>query len=123
MGSASHVEAGNNMLYGRDVLLQGLEQAYILESAPETGTFLRPRPTVIGLLLEASARINEAFGPERIKAVRLVRDDSGISVFGIVFWPDSVESGERALARFDQTWWLRNCNRAGGIVNFNIELV
>ncbi len=122
MGSASRVEAGNNLLYARDVLLRGLEQAYILESAQETRSFLRLRPTVISLLLEASARINETFGEAQIKAVRLVHDDSGISVFGIVFWQESVESGERALARFDQDWWLRNCNRAGGIVNFNIEL-
>jgi len=111
------------MLHARDVLLQSLEQTYILESRP-TQAFLRLRPTAITLLAEASIHIDEAFGAGRIKAIRLVYDDfEGTSVFGIVLWPESAESGRDALARFDEAWWLRNCNRADGVVNFNIELV
>jgi hypothetical protein len=120
-GCAGEIEAGN-LLHARDVLLQGLEQAYILESRPETEQFLRIRPTVITLLVEAAAHIDAAFGTGRIKAIRLVHDGFETSVFGIVFWPESAESGGEALARFDQSWWLQNCTRASGVVNFNIEL-
>lgn len=123
MGSADHLEAGNEVLHAPNNLLQSLEQSYILESPEETRSFLRLRRMVTSLLVEASAHINESFGEVRIRAVRLVRDDSGVSVFGIIFWPDSIESGEQALARFDEAWWLRNCARAGAILNFNIELV
>lgn len=122
-GFAANLEAGN-MLHARDVLLQGLEQSYILESRTETKAFLRLRPTAITLLTEASTQIDIAFGRGRIKSIRLVRDDfEGTSLFGIVLWPDTAESGREALERLDEAWWLRNCNRAEGIVNFNIELV
>jgi hypothetical protein len=122
-GCAGEMEAGN-LLYARDVLLEGLEEAYIFESRFETQAFLLLRPTSITLLAEASPHLDEAFGLGRTKTIRLVHDDfEGTSVFGIVFWPHSAESGRDALARFDEAWWLRNCNRAGGAVNFNIELV
>ena len=118
-------EAGEgNVLYARDVLLQALEQRYVFESRADVEAFLKLRPTSISLLAEASAHIDQAFGHGRTKIVRLVRDDSGAtSVFGIVAWPGSLEAGREALARLDQTWWLRNCNRADGTVNFNIELI
>ncbi len=113
-----------NVLYARDVLLRSLEQVFVLESRAEIDAFLRSRPTAIGLLLEASAHIDEAFGPGRVKAIRLVHDSSsGAMVFGIIFWTGTAESGRDALRHFDQRWWLRNCNRAGGAVNFNVELI
>ena len=116
-------EAGN-MLDARDVLLEGLGQRYIVESSDEVLQFVRVRPNAVTVLLEASAHIDAAFGPERLRAIRLVRDDSeGSSVFGIIFWPGSAQSGDAALRRFDEQWWLRNCHRAGGAVNFNFELV
>lgn len=122
-GCAQAAEEGN-ILYARDVLLQRLEQTYVFESRADVQAFLRVRPTSIALLVEASVHIDQAFGRGRIKTVRLVQDGSGItSVFGIVAWPESIETGREALARFDESWWLRNCNRSDGIVNFNIELV
>jgi hypothetical protein len=110
MADTSPVEIPN----ASNVLTQGLlQQAYILESRPETESFLLLRPAAVDLLLEASAHIDEAFGAGRVKAVRLVHDDvEGTSVFGIVFWPESAESGKEALARFDEDWWLQNCNQA-----------
>lgn len=124
LGGCAEGPKEGNIIYARDVLLQGLEQAYVFESRVDVQAFLRPRPTSIALLAEASAHIDEAFGQGRTKIVRLVYDDSGAtSVFGIVAWPESLEAGREALARFDQSWWLRNCNRADGAVNFNIELI
>jgi hypothetical protein len=112
-----------NALHARDALLEGLEQEYVLEAHAEVRCFLRVRPTAIALLFEAAAHIKEIFGPGRVKAIRLVRDEiEGATVFGIVFWSDSLDTGKEALSNFDRRWWLRNCNRASGVVNFNIEL-
>ena len=119
-GSANDAAAGN-ALHARDVLLQGLEQEYVLDV--EVRSFLRVRPTAITVLLEAAAYLNQAFGQGCIKAIRLVPDDfESCSAFGIVLWAGSMEQARTALANFDERWWLRNCNRAAGIVNFNIEL-
>jgi hypothetical protein len=104
--------------------MQNLRQLYVMESRTEVEALLRARPTAITLLTEASAQIDHAFGPGRIKAIRVVQDDfAGATIFGIILWPDSATAGVEALARFDRDWWLRNCNRASGIVNFNVELV
>lgn len=115
--------AAGNVLHAREVLLEGLEQEYVLENGPILRSFLRARPTAIALLFEAAPYIKDSFGQECVKAIRLVTDGlEGASVFGIVFWPGPTERAREALANFDQRWWLRNCNRAGGAVNFNIEL-
>lgn len=121
-GLANDAVAGN-ILHARDVLLEGLEREYVLENLAAVRSFLRARPTAIALLHEASPYINDAFGEECVKAIRLVADGvEGATVFGIVFWPGQLERGREALGNFDQRWWLRNSNRAGGVVNFNIEL-
>lgn len=120
-GWANDAAAGN-ALHARDVLLEGLEQQYVLEARAELRSYLRARPTAITLLFEASAHLDAVFGEGCVKAIRLVHDDSEPSVFGIIFWPHALQRGREALAHFDQRWWLRNCNRAGGVVNFNIEL-
>jgi len=122
VGPVGEFEAGN-VLYARDVMFQSLKQSYVLESPIQTEAFLQLRPNVITLLVEALAHLDRAFGRDCIKAIRLVQDDfESTSVFGMVFWADPTQRGREALARFDQDWWLNNCNRAGGIVNFNIEL-
>ena len=122
-GCAGGNEPGD-VLLARNVMLQVLDQSYILESRAETQAFLRLRPGAITLLAEASSHLDEIFGVAGIRTIRLVSDDSErLSVFGIVLWSDSADSGREALARFDERWWLRNCNRADGVVNFNIELV
>jgi hypothetical protein len=124
LGGCAEVPEDGNILYARDVLLQGLEQTYVFESRADVQAFLRLRPTSIALLAEASGHIDRAFGQGRTKILRLFRDDSGAaSVFGVIAWPESLAVGREALAKFDQSWWLRNCNRADGGVNFNIELI
>lgn len=107
-----------------DVLLGEIEKQYVFQSRGELGEFLREYPATLTLLSEAANWLDAAFGPGKLKLLRLLQEDSGYSsVFGIVLWPGSVEDGHAALREFDQSWWLANCHRAGGLVNFNIELI
>lgn len=117
----SSVDQGS--LADRAALVHSIAANYVLES-PAVTEFLRTHPAVVTLLSEASNRLDAAFGLNRVKVIRLIDDGSGeVSVFGIVSWPESIDSGRQALSKFDSDWWLQNCNRAGGAVNFNIELI
>jgi hypothetical protein len=104
-------------------LTNGLESAYVIERRAAVFAFIA-RYRLHGLLLEAIAALNAAFGKESVKTLTLILDDEGEqSLFGLVMITGDAEGARRSLRAFDQEWWLAHCRQAAGKLNFDLELV
>jgi hypothetical protein len=104
-----------------DAIVDGLDQMYVIENRPAVGAFI-DKYGLRGLLLQAVNPLNEAFGHAAIKVLSLITDDEGFqTLFCLVPVTDDLEVAKRSLDSFDE-WWLLNCGREAGRLNFDFEL-
>jgi hypothetical protein len=103
--------------------LKDLDRTYVIEDRAAVADFISEHQ-LGGLLQEASAPLDAAFGSQAAKLLRLVCDDEGFAtLFCLVSMPGGLERALDARATFDRTWWLDRCAAVAGKLNFDFELV
>lgn len=100
-----------------------LDKPYVFDDRPAVNDFILEH-RLRGLLAAASQPLNEAFGADTIKTLKIVTDDEGSqTLFCLVQVKSSVEDARRALESFDNQWWLAHCGPVAGKLNFDFEFV
>ena len=100
-----------------------LDKPYVFEHRRAVNAFILEH-RLRALLAAASEPLNEAFGDETIKTLKIVTDDEGSqTLFCLVQVAASVEEARQSLAAFDELWWLARCGPVAGKLNFDFELV
>lgn len=103
--------------------LQKIEAHYIITEAREwVSRLFYAQRGLPRLLLDAVRPLRQAFG-DRLLQLQAISDGDEISLRATVQWADDPESARVAREKFDQHWWLDNCNRAHGYLVFDYELV
>jgi hypothetical protein len=107
----------------QDLALRELEELYVIEDRSAVAAFIMQNH-LVDLLLEAYEPLNAAFGESAVKRLSLIEDDEGFStLFCLVSVTGDLDEARRALRSFDQSWWLANCNRPAGKLNFDFDLI
>jgi hypothetical protein len=105
------------------IATQALNEAYVFEGRQEVEGFIR-RNRLRHWLEQAVGPLNEYFGKDAIKVLKLVTDDEGSqTLFCLVMVTGSLDAARRSLASFDRNWWLGRSGKAAGKLNFDYELV
>ena len=103
--------------------LDDLRRAFVFSDPISVGTFLREHRALPIVLLDAVPRLRDAFGTDATLQLQLmVEEDEPTILCGLVLWAGPLPSAQRALRRFDEAWWLSNCQRASGNLIFDYEL-
>jgi len=107
---------------GHKTALEEVRRNFVADS--QVMTFLNDHRTLPQLLLEAVPQLKMSFGSGAIFALRAPIDEAGArALYAVAMWPGKVTDARKALARFDDTWWLANLRRASGYLTFTYELV
>lgn len=100
-----------------------INREYVPENRAAIELFIRQN-RLRHLLEQAIKPLNENFGEESVKVLKLVVDDEGWqTLFCLVKVAGSWESAQRSLAAFDREWWLDHSRHVAGKLNFDYELV
>jgi hypothetical protein len=76
------------------------------------------------LLLEAVGQLGGCFGAGAVFVLRAPTDESGAqTLYVVAMWPGSIRDVRRALAAFDEAWWIEHSAQASGYLAFTYELV
>jgi hypothetical protein len=103
--------------------LKDVKKNYVASDRDLVESFLTQHRTMPELLLEAAPKLKEWFGNDAVLSLRLVSEDAtSATLFGSVVWRGSVADARRALAGFDEGWWLSKMAQAGGRLAFTYEL-
>jgi hypothetical protein len=101
---------------------KALDEAYVFEQRSAVVAFIQEH-RIRNLLFSAIPQLNDSFG-ERMKTLVLETDDEGAeTLFCLVAWTGPLDDARRALESFDRDWWLANCLRAHGKLNFDFSLI
>jgi hypothetical protein len=102
--------------------MSDLETTYVIADRPTVSAFISEHQ-LGGLLFEARAFLDAAFGPQTAKSLRLVCDDEGFdTLFCLISMPADPERALEARASFDRMFWLDRCATVDGKLNFDFEL-
>ena len=95
----------------------------MLEDSPVT-TFLLEHPALSSILLDAVAPLRKCFGADCVFNLRAPFDESGSqTLYAVAMWPGSTQHVRKALAEFDDGWWISHSQSASGYLTFTYELV
>lgn len=87
-------------------------------------TFLLEHPALSPILLDAVVPLRECFGADCIFNLRAPLDESGSqTLYAVAMWPGSTQAVRKALAEFDEGWWISHSQSASGYLTFTYELV
>lgn len=117
---------GASTIMALEESLRQIEQWYFLPDPAEVKRFIRQRPALAPLLVEAIAVLYKYFGPGPYVRLRVVTDPEAedceelFAYIRVALPPD--EALER-LNRLDDEWFLDQLGRANGKFNFNLEFV
>lgn len=104
--------------------LHELRRYFVLPADSSVLTFLSGRRTLPQILLEAVVHLRACFGADSVFNLRAPIDESGSqTLYAVAMWPGAVRDVRRALACFDDTWWIAQSRRASGCLEFTYELV
>lgn len=119
-------EATSSFLADQGEKLFQLQETYGLRLEPPVGRFLHAHPTLVDLLLEAYAYLEQYFGLNPQVGLEVVSDpdsDDSEELFANIRTSLSVDEALERLDRLDQGWFLAQLGRTGGRFNFNLEFV
>ena len=104
-------------------LTDALSSCYEFKDYTRVLGFLLRQPSLVGLLFEASAHIEEIFGPRATTSLEVVRDpDSPTGEESLLVLVHSGLEPARAMAaldRFDELWWTE-ANTTWGLVCIDV---
>ena len=124
LGNFWHID-----LYDTDADIQRgtdeLRQVYSFRDATAVVRFLRVRPSLVGVLLEAQSQLESHFGANPQVVLEVVSDPEGErdELFAYVRTSASVDESLARLDRFDEDWFLDQLDRVNGRLNFDLEYV
>jgi hypothetical protein len=105
------------------IATQAINEAYVIEGRQEVEGFIRQN-RLQHWLEQAVGPLNEYFGKDAIKVLKLITDDEGSqTLFCLVMVAGSLGTARRSLASFDRNWWLPHSGKVAGKLNFDYELV
>lgn len=103
--------------------LDNLRREYVFSDPSSVRAFLREHRALPVVLLDAVPWLKTSFGADATLQLQLMlEEDEPTSLCGLVLWTGSLASAQMALHEFDESWWLRNCQRASGNLIFDYEL-
>jgi hypothetical protein len=98
--------------------------AYVMPRDGSVQDFLNSHRVLPQLLLQAFPRLRSVFGELAVLSLRATSDEYGWqTLFVDVLWPEDATTAYAALDRFEDDWWVANCNLAAGRLNFTYRLV
>lgn len=102
-----------------------LRQVYSFRDATAVVRFLRVRPNLIDVLLEAQSQLECHFGANPQVVLEVVSDPEGErdELSAYVRTSASVDESLARLDRFDEEWFLDQLDRVNGQLNFDLEYV
>jgi hypothetical protein len=104
--------------------LNEVRRYFVLPADSSVSTFLSGHRTIPQMLLEAAAHLRACFGAGAVFNLRAPIDESGSqTLYVVAMWPGNVRDVRRALATFDDAWWIAHSRRASGYLAFTYELV
>jgi hypothetical protein len=100
-----------------------LERVYVHADDEAVKGFLSRHRTVAGLLLEGASALKASFGDDTILRLQVLPgDEHAGSIYALVSWEGSARDARNALAKFDETWWVKNADRVAGRITFDYRL-
>lgn len=106
-----------------EAVLNGLCKYYVIPTDSSVTDFLADHRAIPQILLSAAPHLKAYFGNETIFSLRAPLDESGSrTLYAVVMWPGSPEDVRRALAEFDQEWWMERAGQGAGYITFTYEL-
>lgn len=107
----------------QQAMLNDVRKLYVLPSDSSVTEFLARHRAIPQILVSAAPHLKACFGVETIFSLRAPLDDSGSqTLYAVVMWSGRVEDVRRALARFDQEWWMERAGQGAGYLTFTYEL-
>lgn len=107
----------------QEAMLNDLRKHYVLPSDSSVADFLAEHRAIPQILLSAGPHLKECFGNGTIFKLRVPLDDSGSrTLYTVAMWPGPSENVRRALAKFDQEWWMERAGQGAGYLTFTYEL-
>src|SRR4051794_28414590 len=106
--------------------IASLARVYGFQDDARMRAFLRERPHLVGLLIEAIPEVYTQFGIGAPIILDVVRDwgsQSGPELYARIRTRMEPHDAMRTLERFDRGWWLGALERAKGELTFTIQLV
>ncbi|MHB8411281.1 MAG: hypothetical protein ACYDDI_04960 [Candidatus Acidiferrales bacterium] len=97
---------------------------YEVEDEAKVCQFLNRSPELIDLLLEARIRVEQLFGSKPLVILRVVEEPDSPNeseLFATVITGLPADEALRRLNAFDDEWWIDNCRKALGKLNFDVE--
>lgn len=98
---------------------------YALRRPTEIAAFLRARPHLVPLLIEAAEVVPRYFGPDAPLVLELVtdpeEDDPLPELFALIQMRFDPEGAVDRLDRLDEDWWLDHSPSGPGVLVLDIE--
>lgn len=108
-----------------EIRIAQLETFYQFRNSAEIRNFLKRHPELIAVLQAGHSAVEEIFGNGILIALEVVKDPevtNSQQLFGYIkvdaFSPE--EAFER-LNAFDETWFIKQSDLIGGLLNFNLK--
>jgi hypothetical protein len=106
--------------------IDSLAKVYVFHDDARVRRFLRERPHLVGLLIEAIPEVYSEFGrgnPVILEVVQDWQSDSSPELYARIRTPLEPLDAMRALQGFDRRWWLDALDRADCALTFTVQLV
>ena len=101
-----------------------LRRHFVLPKDSSVTTFLAEHRTLVQILLESVGHLKSCFGEDAVFNLRALVDESGShTLYAVAMWPGSTQLVRKALADFDEGWWIPHSRSASGYLTFTYELV
>lgn len=107
--------------------LKHLERMYGFRNRQDVVKFIRERPHLVPLLLEAKARVEVHFGKHVRVVLEVLIDPEDHPaqpvLYACVQTPLSAKEASRLLDQFDEDWWLDASENADGELCITVDFV
>lgn len=101
-----------------------LRRHFVLAKDSSVATFLAEHRTLAQILLESVGHLKSCFGEDTVFNLKALMDESGShTLYAVAMWPGSTQHVRKALAEFDDGWWISRSQSASGYLTFTYELV
>ena len=102
-----------------------LAREYDVAEPERAAAFLKERPELASLLLDAAAQIKKCVGGRQLPRLEVVQDpeDERVNPTLLVRIPTraSIRTASAQLRRLDEAWWLQQAPNFGAVVCITID--
>ncbi len=101
-----------------------LRRHFVLPKDSSVTIFLAEHRTIAQILLDSVGHLKSCFGEDTVFNLRASMDESGSrTLYAVAMWPGCTQLVRKALAEFDDGWWIPHSQSASGYLTFTYELV